>query len=241
MLPELIGRIGTILTIQPLTAEDHRQLLRGKNGSIQCQYRNYLRGLYGVSFDLADTAADTIARECMASGSGARAVTPIINDLMRNALSVVEQDVTINKVTLDAMGKKLCVHYGHGKRGYCYSNVTDSDLPIYRLKGKNVAALANKLCRYYRKAGGDLSVLPVLQAFLECTLEYLCVNTADKEFCISSLEKLARTVQHKGQTSRFEFLMCDRRMEAFERFCALYTASTQRDLVMALQRNPQIL
>ena len=235
MLPELIGRIGTILTIQPLTLEDYRQLLRGENGSIQCQYRNYLRGLYGVSFNITDAAADTVAWACMDSGSGARAVTPIINDLMRNALSVVEQDATINAVALDATGQDFCVHYGHGRRGYCYSE-TNEELSKIQLKGRSILALANRLCRYYRKAGGDPVLDPVLQAFLECALAYLSTNTEDREFCFSSLEKLARTVQHKGQSSRFELLIGGSGIKAFDRFCELYTASTQRDLVMALQR-----
>lgn len=235
MLPELLGRIGTILTMQPLTLEDYRQLLRGENGGIQCQYRNYLRGLCGVSFDITETAVDVIAQMCMADSSGARAATPIINDLMRNALSAVELDTTINRVILDAKGQELWARYGYGERGYCYSNVIESELPTHRLKGKSTVALAHKLCRYYRKAGGDPTVLPVLQAYLECTLEYLIVNTVDKELCFSSIEKLARTVQHQGQCSRFEFLMGGSNIEAFDRFCELYSTNTQRDLVIALQ------
>ena len=50
LLPELLGRIGTLLTIPPLSLEDYRQLLLGDKGSIQYQYQNYLKGLYGVSF-----------------------------------------------------------------------------------------------------------------------------------------------------------------------------------------------
>ena len=235
MLPELMGRIGTILTIPALTLEDYRQLLRGENGSIQCQYRNYLRGLYGVSFDITDMAVDTIARACIADSSGARAVTPIINDLMRNALSVVEQDETINAVTLNTTEQALCVEYRHGMRGCCYFDANE-ELPVHQLKGKSIAAITNKLCRYYRKANGTPSVLPVLQAFLECALEYLHVNVVDTEFCFSSLEKLVRTVQYQSQCSRFEILMGGRNIKAFDRFCELYTTSTQRDLVMALQR-----
>ena len=236
MLPELVGRIGTILTIEPLTLEDYRQLLRGENGSIQCQYRNYLRGLYGVSVDITDAAADNIAQACTDSSGGTRAATPIINELMRGALSAVEQDATINAVILDTKGEDLFVRYEHGARGYCFSDDTEAELPTHRLKGKNIVGLADKLCRYYRKAEGDLTVLPVLQAFLECTFEYLAANAIDEEFCFSSLEKLARTVQHEGQSSKFELLMGGCGIKSYDRFCALYTPSTQRDLVIALQQ-----
>lgn len=79
-------------------------------------------------------------------------------------------------------------------------------------------------------------MVPILQAFLECSLEYLSVNAMEKEFCFSSLEKLARTVQHKGQSSRFELLMGGSNTKSFERFCELYTINTQRDLIVAFQR-----
>lgn len=236
MLPELLGRIGTILTIPALTLEDYRQLLRGENGSIQCQYRNYLRGLYGVSFGITDTATDNVAQASMDSSGGVRAATPIINELMRSALSAVERDSTINAVVLDTKGQELFVRYEHGSRGYYFSDNTADEFPTHQLKGKNVVVLVNKLCRYYRKSGGDTTALPVLQAFLECTLEYLSVNAVAHEFCFSSLEKLARTVQYEGQSSRFELLVGSSNVKAFDWFCELYTHTTQRDLVMALQR-----
>ena len=79
-------------------------------------------------------------------------------------------------------------------------------------------------------------VLPVLKVFLECTLEYLNANATDEEFSFSSLEKLARTVQHEDQSSKYEILVGGHNVESFDRFCELYTITTQRDLVMALQR-----
>lgn len=102
MISELMGRIGTILTIPPLGKEDYRRLLSGENGSIQCQHHNYLKGLYGVSFAFTDEAVAVIAGACLKSGSGTRAVTPIVNDLMRGVLSVVERDENINAVIVDA-------------------------------------------------------------------------------------------------------------------------------------------
>lgn len=171
----------------------------------------------------------------MGYSSGARAAAPIVNEQMRGALSAVERDTTINAVTLDATEQGLCVECGHGKRGYCYAEENE-ELSILRVKGKNVLALVNKLCRYYRNAGGDSTIILILKVFLECSLMYLNENATNKELNYSSLEKLARTVQHNGQCSRFEILMGDKSMSAFDRFCELYTVSTQRDLVMALQR-----
>ena len=236
MLPELLGRIGTILVIPPLKLGDYRQLLRGENGSIQCKYHNYLRGLYGVSFDLTDAAANAVAQKCIASKDGARAATPIVNDLMCKALSAVEQDKTISRVILDAEDQVPCVRYEYGDRSYCYSAYSSNELPVHRIKGKSCSSLADKLCRYYRKAGGDFKFLPVLHGFLECTLEYLDQNALAEDFCFSSLEKMARTVKRSPDVSDFEIMLCGHRFEAFDQFQEAYTTSTPRQLVAALQQ-----
>lgn len=236
MLPELLGRIGTILTIPPLTLEDYRQLLLGDKGSIQYQYQNYFRGLYGVSFDLTDAAANCIAEICLSSGSGTRAVTPAVNEMMREAISEVERNTNINQVLLEADERGLCVCYGYGARVYCYSSSDEENLPVHRIKGNNCKALAKRLCRYYRKAGGELSFLPTLELFLECALVYLYEDSTDDDFCFASLEKLARTVQRDRNGSKFEQITCIKKQEIFRQFRQAYTVSTQRDLVIALQK-----
>lgn len=126
------------------------------------------------------------------------------------------------------------MRYGYGKRAYCYGNAAAEQMHL--IKGKHCASLARKLGRYYKKAGGDPTILPVLQVFLECSLEYLKGNASSKEFCFSSLEKLARTVQREYQSSKFEYMMYGKDISAFKQFQEMYTAHTQRDLVMALQQ-----
>jgi len=236
MLPELLGRIGTILTIPPLTLEDYRQLLVGNKGSIQYQYQNYFRGLYGVSFGLTDAAVNYVAEMCLSSGSGTRAVTAVVNKKMREAIPEVERNTNINQVLLDANEQGVCVRYGYGARAYCYSSSNEENLPIHRIKGKNCKALAKRLCCYYRKAGGDVLFIPTLELFLECTLVYLDEDSDEKDFCFSSLEKLARTVQRDRNGSKFEQITCVKKQEIFRQFRQAYTVSTQRDLVIALQK-----
>ena len=236
MLPELLGRIGTILTIPPLTVEDYRQLLLGDKGSIQYQYQNYLRGLYGVSFGLSDAAANCVAEACMSSGSGTRAVTPVVNEKMREAISEVERNIHINRVLLDADEEGLCVRYEYGERAYCYSDSEEESLTVHWIKGKNCKELTKRLCRYYRKAGGDLSFLPTLELFLACALVYLDEDAVEKDFCFTSLEKLARTVQRDRLGSKFDQITCVKSQEIFQQFRQVYTISTQRDLVIALQK-----
>ena len=236
LLPELLGRIGTVLTIPPLTKEDYCQLLSSERGSIEYQYQNYLRGLYGVSFGLSDEAANRVAEICLSSGSGTRAVTPVVNEKMREVISEVERNPKINHVLLDADEQGLYIRYAFGQRTYCYCDMEEEKLPVHWIKGKTCKALAKKLGRYYKKAGGDISFLPTLELFLECVLVYLSEDMTPKDFCFASLEKLARTVQRDQHGSKFEQITCVKGQEIFHQFRQAYTIGTQRDLVIALQK-----
>lgn len=235
MLPELLGRIGTILTIPPLGVEDYRQLLCADRGSIQAQYHNYLRGLYGVGFALTEAAIAAIAGKCMASSSGTRAIVPIVNDLMRKAIPVVERDQTINRIVIDQDESGLLVRFEQGDRLYCYSDADWNDLPDHTIKAKTTTDLARKLCRYFKKAGGHIRVMPELQTFLECALAYLQRCTLQADFCFHSLEKLARLVYRGADGSSFEELLYAQDMESYRRFQEHYTTSTPKNLITALQ------
>lgn len=155
---------------------------------------------------------------------------------MREAISEVERDAHINHVLLDADERGLLVRYNYGKRSYCYCATEEDTLPIHWIKGKNCKTLSKRLCRYYRKAGGELSFLPTLELFLECALVYLNENADKTDFCFSNLEKLARTVQRDRHGSKFEQLTCVMRQDIFRQFRETYTVSTQRDIVIALQK-----
>ena len=235
MIPELLGRAGMILTIPLLKQEDYKQILQGGKGSIQYQYHNYLKGLYGVCFELTDAAVNCIAQKCLDDGSGARAVTPIMNEVMGTAIMQVERNDRINRVCLDADGQDLCIHYDYGKRQYCYCTAAAEEQQTHWIKAKSCEALAKKLCRYFQKAGSNTSAVPVLRAFLECSLEYLERNCAQDDFSFSGLERLARSVRPQDFASKYELMMCDQNLKAFRKFQELYTDHTQRDLVIALQ------
>lgn len=106
LMPELLGRIGTILTIPPLEPEDYRQLLNAEAGSLQRKYHNCLSKLYGVTFEIADTGVEAIAQACMTACTGVRAVNPIANDLMRSAVTAVESEFAICKSVCPGRTKK---------------------------------------------------------------------------------------------------------------------------------------
>lgn len=165
MMPELLGRVGTILTISPLGLDDYRQLLNADKGSVRIKYQNYLRDLFGVQFEITDAGMDGLAQMCMSSDSGARAALSLVADMMRDALVKLDGDDSINRLVLNAEGGKCYILYEHGSRSYCYHDPARINLPEHIIHAKSISALVQKLCRYFRKAGGADRQLPELQAF----------------------------------------------------------------------------
>ena len=241
IMPELMGRIGTVLTIAPLGVEDYRQLLNAESGSLRRKYHNYLLNLHGVSFEIADSGVEMLARACMKSQTGARAATPLVNDLMRGAIVAVENELSISKVVLDADADGCCIRYEHGLRKYAFHDpqrAFPNELPAHTVKANTTDSLTRKLCRYYRNARGDLSVLPTLEAYLRCTLVYMLNHLRPAEYTFDSLEKLARNTHRHNEKSPYDIIMSDARLHispTYRNFDKLYTSWTQQNLIAALQ------
>lgn len=244
LMPELLGRIGTIPTIPPLELEDYRKLLNAEAGSLQMKYHNYLHALYGVSFEIASAGVETIAQACMQASTGARAVNPIVNDEMRIAIAAVEKEAAICRVILDVDENGCCVRYEHGERDYAFRNPTrgQESLQTVTIKAKNPGTLVRKLCRYYRNAGGELGVELQLESFLSCAVTFLYHCAKPSEFTFDSLEKLARVVRRspgKDGKSPFDIILGDaRKCISFTQqnlFNKAYTPSMQTRLVSALE------
>lgn len=242
MMPELLGRIGTILTIPPLEIEDYRQLLNAESGSLRRKYHNYLSKLYGVTFEIADTGVEEIAQRCMKSETGARAVNPIVNDMMRSAVAAVESDPTICKVILDAEENGCCIRYERGARAYSFYDFSQSDdYPWAIVKDATVASLADRLYQYYRLSDASITALPQVKAFLNCAITFLFISCRPSERIFDSLEKLARATHRFNPKSPFDIIMEDV-LEAkvvtktqIQKFNNAYTPQTQQNLVEALQ------
>lgn len=242
MMPELLGRIGTILTIPPLKIDDYRQLLNAESGSLRRKYHNYLSKLYGVTFEIADTGVEEIAQRCMKSETGARAVNPIVNDMMRSAVAAVESDPTICKVILDAEGDGCCIRYERGARAYSFYDFSQSDdYPWEIVKDATVASLADRLYQYYRLSDASITALPQVKAFLNCAITFLFINCRPSERTFESLEKLARATHRFNSKSPFDIIMDDA-LEAktmtrqqIQKFNNAYTPQMQQNLVEALQ------
>ena len=213
LMMELLGRVGTILSIPPLGVTDYQQLLRVGNGSLWSKYNNYLQNLYGVRFEITDACVEKVAQRCMRSSTGARAVNPLVNDLMRHAIASVENKDAICKVILDVADGACVIRYEEGEREYCFRDPARDknqlELKRHVLRGNNLQALNNKLLRYFRNAGGSPDILPELEAFLDCAIFYLGTKCRPGDFTFDSLEKFARSTYRESGKSAFEIVLND--------------------------------
>jgi len=244
--PEILGRIGAILTIPQLGVEDYRQLLTASSGSLHQRYRNYFWNLYGCEFEITDAAVEAVSKRCMGSNTGARAANPIVNGLMWPAVAAVEEDSTICKVILDADTNGCVIRYDHGPRGYSFRDparqqTQERELPWHTIRANNPAALTRTLLRYYRNSGNNrFDVEYQLERFLECAILFVYHQCRPSERTMDSLEKLARATLREGKSnSPFDIILSDARKviptESRLRFSSAYTPDLQRNLIDALQ------
>ena len=197
LMRELLGRVGSIISIEPMGVEDYRQLLTAQNGSVREKYNNYLLSMYGVTFDITEMGVQAIANRCMRSEAGARAVNPLVDDLMRKAIAEVERNSSVQGVLLDAAGGEIHMRYSDGTRVYT-PFFRESSLDVhspYVLEAGSILVIAEKLCAFYEKAGGDPAVKEELIAFLKCSLCYMKDCLPPIEFSFSTLEKLVCTLR----------------------------------------------
>lgn len=206
---EIIGRIGSIISIAPMQLEDYKCLLTSSEGSIQSRYNNYFSFGSGVKFEMTDSSISYIAEECSRSVTGARAVNPIINDTMREAITMVDRDKTINKVILDANNSGCFLSYEYGEREY--SSIGDNSIPTspYYLTAENVSSMVSNICDLYKDANCDPEYLDEFKTFTHLSIVYLRYNTASEDFTFDGLQRMARTINKDSSAceSTFDIMM----------------------------------
>lgn len=202
MKKELIARIGSIIHIDPLEMEDYRRLLTAEVGSVQANYRNYFFHGYGVGFDISDEALQRIAEQCSKVTTGARAVTPIINEAMREAVAAVNRDTSIKKVVLSANEEECIVCYEYGDRDM--ASIGDADFEcdgIYRVTGKSIMDICTTLFEEYLLAGCSQELTKEFGQFVHMTLVYLFDRCQPAERSLDSLRKLARATDKSADST----------------------------------------
>ena len=99
MIPEFLGRLPIICTLQSLTKEMMVQILKEPKNAILKQYQKLLE-MDEVKLEFADGALEAIADKAMKQDTGARALRSIIEEFMLEIMYEIPKDDNIGRVTI---------------------------------------------------------------------------------------------------------------------------------------------
>jgi len=99
MIPEFIGRLPIIFTLEGLTKEMMVKILKEPKNAILKQYQKLLE-LDEVRLEFTDEALEAIADKAMERDTGARALRSIIEEFMLDIMYEIPKDDNIGRVTI---------------------------------------------------------------------------------------------------------------------------------------------
>lgn len=99
MIPEFIGRLPIIFTLQGLTKDMLVKILKEPKNAILKQYQKLL-ALDEVDLRFDDSAIEAIAEKAISKKTGARALRSIIEEFMLDIMYEIPKDDNIGRVTI---------------------------------------------------------------------------------------------------------------------------------------------
>lgn len=99
MIPEFIGRLPVIYTLEGLTKDMMVKILKEPKNAILKQYQKLLE-LDEVKLEFTDDALEAIAEKAMQRDTGARALRSIIEEFMLDIMYEIPKDDNIGRVTI---------------------------------------------------------------------------------------------------------------------------------------------
>ena len=99
MIPEFIGRLPIIFTLEGLSQEMMVKILKEPKNAILKQYQKLLE-LDEVKLEFDDGALEAIAEKAMKKDTGARALRAIIEEFMLDIMYEIPKDDNIGRVTI---------------------------------------------------------------------------------------------------------------------------------------------
>jgi len=108
LIPEFIGRLPIVVTLDPLTEEQLVRILVEPKNALVRQYQRILE-MDGVDLVFTEEALRAIAREAMTRNTGARGLRTIIEDIMLDVMYEIPSrpDVKRCLVTLEAVERRV--------------------------------------------------------------------------------------------------------------------------------------
>ncbi len=99
IIPELVGRMPVITSLQSLTQEDMVRILVEPKNALTRQYQALL-ALDHVELEIEDDALQAIAQKALERQIGARGLRAIMEGVMTKIMYTIPSDLTIKKVTV---------------------------------------------------------------------------------------------------------------------------------------------
>ena len=99
MVPEFLGRLPIVFTLQPLAEDMLVQILKEPKNAILKQYKRLLE-LDEVKLEFEDDALRVIAKKALEKDTGARALRAIIEDFMLDIMYEIPKDDSIGEVVI---------------------------------------------------------------------------------------------------------------------------------------------
>ena len=99
LIPELVGRMPVVTTLEALTAEDLTKILREPKNAILKQYQELFK-LDQVQLVFTDDALRAVAEKTLERNTGARGLRSVMEELLTTLMFEVPSDPTIEKITI---------------------------------------------------------------------------------------------------------------------------------------------
>ncbi len=99
IIPELVGRLPVITSLQSLTKEDMVRILTEPKNALVKQYQKLLE-FDGVSLTFQEKALEAIAQEALDRKVGARGLRSVMENVMTNVMFEIPSDPSIQSVTI---------------------------------------------------------------------------------------------------------------------------------------------
>lgn len=101
IIPELIGRLPVITSMESLKKEDLVRILREPKNALVKQYQTLL-ALDGVDLEIADDALNAVAQKALDRQIGARGLRAVMEKVMTDIMFRIPSDLSIHKVIITA-------------------------------------------------------------------------------------------------------------------------------------------
>lgn len=99
IIPELVGRLPVITSLQSLTKEDMVRILTEPKNALVKQYQKLME-FDGVRLEFQPQALDAIAQEALDRNVGARGLRSVMEGIMTDVMYEIPSDLSIQQVTI---------------------------------------------------------------------------------------------------------------------------------------------